>query len=201
MTLDGTWYRDINEWARHTAWLHGVLAAYALWGGLVGLAALLVAGWLRARGRPDAPRGVAVAALTGVATIVAVLVNQNLISPTIARPRPCLTMPAAEVLLPCSADFSMPSDHTIIAGAFAAGLWLLNRRLGFVAAALALLLAFSRVYAGVHYPSDAVVGLLAGAAIGLAVVFALRAPATALTTRLAGTLLRPLVLAHHAGRT
>jgi len=195
MTLDVRWYHDINEWSRHTGGLHDVLSAYALWGGPALLAVLLVAGWLRARARPDAPLGVAVAALTGVATIVAVLVNQILISPAIARPRPCVAMPDAQVLLPCSADFSMPSDHTVIAGAFVAGLWLLDRRFGLVAGALALVLAFSRVYVGVHYPSDAVVGLLVGAGIALTVVLLLRGPATALTTRLASTPLRPLVLA------
>lgn len=194
MSFDAAWYRDVNAWARRTPWLHGFLSAYALWGGLVVLVVMLVLGWLLARRRTDALRAVAVAVLTGVAAVVALLVNQNLISPAIARARPCQAM-HLEVLLPCSPDFSMPSDHCVIAGALVAGLWILDRRFGVVAAVLALLLAFSRVYVGVHYPMDTVVGLLVGAVIGVLVVLALRRSATALGTRLAATPLRPLVLA------
>ncbi|MGH3413826.1 MAG: phosphatase PAP2 family protein [Marmoricola sp.] len=193
--MDTSWYRSVNDFARDTPWLHGFLAAYALWGGLVVLAVILVASWWLGRGRRDAPTAVATTVLTGVACIVALLLNQQLISPAIARPRPCLALHHVEVLLTCNRDYSMPSDHCVIAGAFVAGLWLLNRRTGMWAAALALLLAFGRVYVGVHYPSDAIVGLLVGAAVALVIVLALRQPVARLCIRLADTPLRPLVLA------
>lgn len=45
MSVDTQWYLDVNAFARATPWLHTVLAAYALWAGLVALAVLLVAGW------------------------------------------------------------------------------------------------------------------------------------------------------------
>ncbi|MGH3627791.1 MAG: phosphatase PAP2 family protein, partial [Sciscionella sp.] len=190
---DTAWYLDVNGFVRQTPWLHGFLAAYALWGGLLVLALVLIGGWWRARRRDDAPRAVATAVLTGVAAVVAVVVNQQLISPAIARPRPCLALHHVEVLLACSKDYSMPSDHCIIAGAFVAGLFILHRKSGAVALVLALLLAFGRVYAGVHYPSDTVAGLLAGALIGSVIVLALRRPTTALTVRLALGPLRPLI--------
>ncbi|MGH3492216.1 MAG: phosphatase PAP2 family protein [Sciscionella sp.] len=194
MTLDDQWYHDVNAFAVGTRWLHGFMAAYALWAGLVVLALLLIGAWLfYARHRADAPAAVAVAVLTGVSAVIAVLLNQNLISPAIARPRPCTAFAHVEVLLPCSHDYSMPSDHCIIAGAFVAGLWILNRRFGIVAGLLALLLAFGRVYVGVHYPSDTVVGLLAGALIGIVIVLALRTPAATLAARLIRSPLRPLI--------
>ncbi|MGC5168751.1 phosphatase PAP2 family protein [Luteimicrobium sp. DT211] len=196
MNLDETLYRDINDFARNTPWLHGVLAAYALWAGLVALVLLVIAGWWHARARADAPRAVGISVLTGVAALVALLVNQQLISPAIARPRPCAVLDGVEVLLSCNADYSMPSDHCIIAGAITAGLWLLDRRLGVIATILALLLAFGRVYVGVHYPSDAAVGLLVGAAIGLIVIFALRVPTALLFQRLTRSPVRPLVQSH-----
>lgn len=195
MSFDTTWYLDVNSVTRDTPWANDVLAAYALWGGLALLAVLLAFGWLLARRRPDAPRAVAVAFCTGIGTLVALIVNQQLISPAVARVRPCHAIAHADVLLTCTHDFSFPSDHCMIAGAFAGGLLLLNRRLGAVAVALALLLAFSRVYAGVHYPVDVAAGLAIGAAIGLTVVSALRRPATALTAWAAKTPLRPLVTA------
>ena len=190
--IDSSWYRSVNEFARDTGWAHGFLAAYALWLGLVLLALLLVAGWLLARRQPDAPRLVATAFLVGVGAVVALLANQA-IGPTIDRTRPCHSLHHIEVLLSCANDSSMPSDHSMIAGAFAAGLLLLNRRLGLIAVLLALLVAFARVYTGVHYPSDVAVGLAIGAAIGLAVVLALRRLVTVVAGRLETTRLRPLI--------
>lgn len=187
MGVDTLWYLDINAVARATPALHPVLAAYALWAGPVLLVVLLAAGWWQARHRPDPHPKVAVAVLTGLGAVAAVLANQNLVSPLIARPRPCTTMHSVQVLLACSPDFSMPSDHAVIAGALAAGLWLLARGLGLLGTVLALLLAFARVYVGVHYPLDVLVGLVAGAAVTLLLVLALRGPTTKLATRLAHT--------------
>jgi membrane-associated phospholipid phosphatase len=127
--------------------------------------------------------------------VVAVVVNQNLISPAIARPRPCRALPHVQVLLPCSTDYSMPSDHTVIAGAFVTGLLILSWRLGLPALVLALLVTFGRVYVGVHYPADTVVGLLLGALIGVVIVLGGRRGATTLAQRLTRTPLRPLITA------
>lgn len=195
MSLDNDLYLDVNDFAEQTSWLHGPMAAYADWAGLGALAVLLVLGWWQARYRQEPARPVATAVVTGIAAIVAVLVNQHLISGAIGRTRPCHTFGQAEALLACDGDPSMPSDHCIIAGAFVLGLWVLHRRWGIVAAVLAVLLAFGRVYVGVHYPSDVVVGLLAGALIGALVMIALRRPVTALAAELQRTPLRPLVSA------
>ena len=193
VSLDASWYRAVNDLARDTPWAHGFLAAYALWAGLALLAVLLAVGWLLARRRRDAPRAVATTFLTGLGTIVALLVNQQAISPAVARTRPCHALHHVEVLLHCANDYSFPSDHSVIAGAFAAGLLLLDRRLGFAAVALALLVGFGRVYAGVHYPSDAAAGLLIGAAIGAAIVLLLRRPTASIACRLTRTPLRALI--------
>jgi membrane-associated phospholipid phosphatase len=101
-----------------------------------------------------------------------------------------------EVLLPCSVDYSMPSDHCVIAGAFVAGLLVLDRVVGVVAMVVALLLAFARVYTGVHYPTDTLVGLLVGAVIALTMVLTLRRPVGALAARLATTRWGTLVTAN-----
>ncbi len=192
-SLDTTWYRSVNEFARDSGWAHGVLGNYANWAGLVLLALLLVAGWLLGRRRPEAPRLTATAFLVGVGAVLALLANQA-IGPAVARTRPCHALAHVEVLLHCASDSSFPSDHAMIAGAFAAGLFLLNRRLGLVALLLALLLAFARVYVGVHYPSDVAGGLAIGAAIGTLVVLALRPATVAVALRLARTPLRPLIV-------
>ena len=192
-SLDTTWYRSVNEFARDTGWAHGALGNYANWAGLVLLALLLVCGWLLGRRRPEAPRLTATAFLVGVGAVLALLATQA-IGPAVARTRPCHALAHVEVLLHCASDSSFPSDHAMIAGAFAAGLFLLNRRLGLVALLLALLLAFARVYVGVHYPSDVAGGLAIGAAIGTLVVLALRPATVAVALRLARTPLRPLIV-------
>jgi len=185
--VDADWYRTINNFARSTPWLHWVGAQYALWGGLAILVLLLVVAWLWTRRQPDATARVAVAVLTGVSAVAVLLINQHLISPAIARPRPCHALSAVETLLTCTNDYSMPSDHCIIAGALAVGLWMLNWKFGVIATVLALLLAFGRVYAGVHYPSDTIVGLVVGAAIAAIIVLALRHPLTVLFHRIEQT--------------
>jgi membrane-associated phospholipid phosphatase len=74
---------------------------------------------------------------------------------------------------------SFPSDHAVMAGTAATGLWLASRVLGAIAAAAAVLMAFSRVYIAAHYPWDVVAGLAFGALVALLGWLLLRAPLTA----------------------
>jgi len=191
--FDIAWYLNVNDFARHTAWLHGIAAAYASWAGLVALAALSVIAWWKARREAGPSDRMAIIFLTGTATVISVLCNQALISPLFARPRPCLSLADVEVLVKCATDYSMPSDHCIIAGAFMAGRWLTGYADGAAATVLATMLAFTRVYVGVHYPLDTIVGLCAGALICTVIVFGLRQHATSLVNKLTATRLRPMI--------
>lgn len=72
---------------------------------------------------------------------------------------------------------SFPSDHAAFFGAVATGIFLANRRLGVFAFVWTLIVAdLPRVYAGLHYPSD----ILAGLVLGILVTLAMRKPATML---------------------
>ncbi len=197
MGTDYSWYLDVNSFARHSPDIHGFMKAYALWLGLVALVLMIVGGYLLARRRRDAPRAVTTVFLAGLGGVIALAVNQP-ISNAIARVRPCHAHHHVEVLLGCAHDYSLPSDHCMIGGAFAAGLLLVNRRLGAVAVLFAGFLAFARVYVGVHYPGDVAAGLGMGAAVGLIVIFALRRPVTVITRGLSHSPLKPLVAARLA---
>ena len=81
----------------------------------------------------------------------------------------------------------------MVAGAVTAGLFLVNRRLGPVAAAAAPLPAFSRVYIAGHYPLDVLAGPAFGAAVALGGWLPLRRPLLATSTE--RTRLAPLLTA------
>ena len=81
-----------------------------------------------------------------------------------------------EPLLEAPSTFSFPSGHATVAFASATILALAVPRLRWPLFALAALIAFSRVYVGVHYPGD----VLAGAVLGVGIATALRMLARAL---------------------
>lgn len=88
----------------------------------------------------------------------------------VERDRPPLSRPLPEPLLESPATYSFPSGHATVAFASATVLALAVPRLRWPLYALAALIAFSRVYVGVHYPFD----VLAGAVLGVAIAIALR---------------------------
>lgn len=159
------WYTAVNHFSQHTAWLHTPDRLFAEYG-VVLFAVLLLASWWQARRTGDLRR-VTAALWAPVGMLIAIGLNQPL-GNAVAEPRPYTVLPHSLVLVARSSDFSFPSDHAVMAGAVAAGVLLVHRRLGLVALALALLMAATRVYVGAHFPIDVVAGLVVGAAVCLA---------------------------------
>ena len=199
--MDTTWYRDINHFALHTGWLHPIMKLAALDG--VGLFAVLVLlAWWFSRSSHQAPRAVAASVWCAAATLLAVWANQIIVK-AVARPRPFLSVTNAEVLVHRSNDYSFPSDHAVAAGAATMGLWIVAhyapaivRRLAIIATVLALLVAFARVYVGVHYPGDVAVGLAFGALFSALGWLLMRNWLSNITRSLAQKrTLRPLIMA------
>lgn len=191
--LDRMLLWDINGFARATPWLHGFMYGYATYG-VVLFAALLLAGWWGARRTGDAAQ-VAASLWAGLGTLLAVAINQPIVN-AVHEARPYTAVPGLLVLADRSGDFSFPSDHATMAGAVAAGLVLLNRRLvAWIGAAAALVMVFARVYIAAHFPQDVAAGLVLGALVAFAGWLLLRTPLTALVRWLHRTPLRPLVTA------
>jgi len=95
----------------------------------------------------------------------------NTIKKTIERPRPCIALfPDVVERVGCTETGSMPSAHSANWGAMAMVIFLFYRRSLWIMGPLALSIGFSRIYNGVHYPSDVLAGLILGA--GYAVAFA-----------------------------
>lgn len=83
-----------------------------------------------------------------------------------ARQRPCVTLENIHPLVCCGDSFSMPSGHASNALAFATIYFLLLKRaIRFAFLFVAAVIGFSRIYVGVHYPSDVFAGFLWGAVI------------------------------------
>lgn len=114
--------------------------------------------------------GIIVAAALLMDLILCNLILKNLV----ARVRPYDVNTAIAILIKKPLDFSFPSGHTAASFAAMTALFLAKMKKAWIAALiLAVLIAFSRLYFYVHYPTDvlggAVVGILSGI-IGYAIV-------------------------------
>ena len=114
--------------------------------------------------------GIIVAAALLMDLILCNLIVKNLV----ARVRPYDVNTAIAILIKKPLDFSFPSGHTAASFAAMTALFLAKMKKAWIAAlVLAVLIAFSRLYFYVHYPTDvlggAVVGILSGI-IGYAIV-------------------------------
>jgi membrane-associated phospholipid phosphatase len=150
-----------------------------------GAIVLAVVWWLWFESRPDQRQQRTIVIQTilgGVFAGVASRFLQNWIE----RPKPINAAPefvpllgTTQELVAAMADASaFPSDHAALFGAVAIGIFLADRRWGYVAFAWTLLIVdLPRIYTGRHYPSD----ILAGVVLGICVTLAMRRPAVLLT--------------------
>lgn len=106
-------------------------------------------------------------AILAVALCVDLVLCNRIMKPTIARVRPFNVNTAVSLLIPGPGDFSFPSGHTAasftaVAALFFAG----EKKLWKLALIPATLIAFSRLYLYVHYPTDILGGMAVGVIAG-----------------------------------
>ncbi|HLP17102.1 MAG TPA: phosphatase PAP2 family protein [Bacteroidota bacterium] len=113
--------------------------------------------------------------VAGVMLIVGIVVSDQLSSsvlkPLVGRIRPCHVLPNVRLLVECGGGLSFPSSHAVNNFCAAAILssFFASRRWVFFS--IASLVAFTRPYVGVHYPSDIAGGAVIGAACGYLLAF------------------------------
>jgi membrane-associated phospholipid phosphatase len=125
---------------------------------------VIVVAPLRALGVREMLRSMKIGVIYTVAIAVTGAVV-HLLKHTIAAPRPFMVLRDISVLAPYQEGYSFPSMHTALTTAVATILWCYYPRIGKPFAIIAALVGFSRVYVGVHYPIDVVVGALIGIAM------------------------------------
>lgn len=83
----------------------------------------------------------------------------------VARPRPFSMEDSKALLIATPSDWSFPSGHTLAGFEVATVLYRYNKLLGIATYALASLIAYSRMYLNLHYPSDVLYAALLGLGI------------------------------------
>ncbi len=111
---------------------------------------------------------------TGVAVLISyVLVfvfGQMILKNLFDRPRPCHIDQAFKLLVERPTSSSFPSTHSAWAFAAATAIFMKFKKAGIAAFVVASIIAFSRMYMFLHFPTDVLTGILFGIAVGIASV-------------------------------
>lgn len=102
----------------------------------------------------------------GIAMACGYLIGNMGMKNLFARTRP-YDVVEVDLLVAKLHDFSFPSGHTLVSFEAATALWFYHRKWGIAAFVLATLIAASRLYLFVHYPTDVLMGAVLGIGIGL----------------------------------
>ena len=106
------------------------------------------------------------AALAAALCLDAIICN-ILLKPMVCRIRPCDVNQTVQLIIARPADYSFPSGHTAASFAAVAALYFAGAKKWWkITLPLAILMAFSRMYLYVHYPTDVLGGMIVGCAAG-----------------------------------
>ena len=104
-----------------------------------------------------------------ISMAVCFIVGNLAIKNLVQRPRPCQIDTSVPLLIPVPSEYSFPSGHTLHGFTAAVTIFLHNKKAGIAALLLAAVIAFSRMYLFVHFPTDILGGLILGTVMALVV--------------------------------
>lgn len=97
-----------------------------------------------------------------IAMAITYLVGNLFLKNVIARPRPCAVDTGVTLKIPFPSEYSFPSGHTSNGFAGAVTIFSYYRKAGILSLLMAAVIAFSRLYFFVHYPTDILGGMVLG---------------------------------------
>lgn len=97
-----------------------------------------------------------------LALFLCLIFGNGILKNLIARQRPCWIDESVKLIIETPKDFSFPSGHTFSSFAASLSIFMYHKKLGISAFILAVLIAFSRLYLFVHFPTDIIGGIILG---------------------------------------
>jgi len=141
------WFMPFMTDLKNFTYILGVLGVYILW--------------------RERKAGLVFLVFLGLTLAITDPVSSRLLKEWVGRIRPCQVLQGVRLLTDCNTSYSFPSSHAV--NIFAAAYFLSQpfRRLAPLFFFIAAIVAYSRVYIGIHYPLD----VIGGAAIGLLIAW------------------------------
>lgn len=183
MSIDASLVRSLNSWGEHHRSLvricsndlvYVVILLAALWFVIQILKSYPIKSGLRDFAANLVVKGIVTLAIPlGIAIVIS-----ESISAIFVRQRPFVADSSVHLLVPHGADGGMPSHHIVFMAALVASVYYYDKRIAMLFAVLTLVTGIARVVAGIHYPTDILVGALIGA--GIVYVYRRVLPAKAL---------------------
>ncbi|WP_017753990.1 undecaprenyl-diphosphatase [Calidifontibacillus oryziterrae] len=155
-------FRMINDLGKHYTALNPVMIFIAEYT-IFFLALAVVTLWLS---RSNNNRLIVI---SGVVTLVLSEIVGKIAGKLHTNNQPFAEIANVNQLIEKAVNNSFPSDHTIIFFSFCITFLLFNRGWGFLATIIALIVGFSRIWVGVHYPADVFAGALISIIIAIVV--------------------------------
>ena len=106
-----------------------------------------------------------------IAMLLTLFVGNLILKNLVQRERPCWIETTIPLLINNPKDYSFPSGHTMNSFTAAMCIFLHQKRWGIVAFVVAALIAFSRMYLFVHFPTDIIIGMIIGISSALIINF------------------------------
>ena len=156
INLDGNILLWIQEYIRQD-WMEGFWKGITMLGDSgwfwIALSLLLMV--------PRQTRWIGITSLAAI--VIGALITNVTLKNLVARTRPYEVVEGLVLLIEKQRDYSFPSGHTCASFAAAGVYWrMLPKKFGIPLVILAAMIAFSRLYVGVNYPTDVLAGLLIG---------------------------------------
>lgn len=106
-----------------------------------------------------------------VSLLLMELIGNVILKELIMRERPCWIDPNVVLLVKSPSSYSFPSGHTFAGFAAAVTIFLNHKKEGIIAIVMAALIAFSRMYIFVHFPTDILGGMVFGTGVAVLAFF------------------------------